>query len=113
MNREEILAKAQKETDERELVIKNKAYKHASEAMTLVVAVLALHFVVDGYLLENIRQFGSAVIGTALVGAYCIYGAVYEGYVGYQLKNKMNIAGCAVMALVAATMFKVFLSSIL
>ena len=113
MNREEILAKAQKETDERELVIKNKAYKHASEAMTLVVAVLALYFVVDGYLLENIRQFGSAVIGTALVGSYCIYGAVYEGYVGYQLKNKMNIAGCAVMALVAATMFKVFLSSIL
>ena len=113
MNREEILAKAQKETDERELVIKNKAYKHASEAMTLVVAVLALYFAVDGYLLENIRQFGSAAISTALVGAYCVYGAVYEGYVGYQLKNKLNIAGGVFMALIAETMFKEFLSSIL
>lgn len=113
MNREEILAKAKKETDERELVIKNKAYKHASEVMTLVIAVMALYFAVDGYLLENVRQFSNMVIGTAMVGIYCIYGAVYEGYVGYHLKNKMSIAGCALMAVIAATMFKVFLSNIL
>ena len=113
MNREEILAKAQKETDERELVIKNQAYKHASQVMTVIVAAIALFFVIDGYLLENAREFGSMVIGTALIGVYCIYGAVYEGYVGYQLKNKMNIAGGVLMLLIAAEMFYLFLSNIL
>lgn len=113
MNREEILAKAQKETDERELVMKNKAYKYASEVMTVIIAALALFFVVDGYLLENVREVSNMVIGAVMVGIYCIYGAVYEGYVGYQLKNKMSIAGCVSMALVAAIMFKLFLSNIL
>lgn len=113
MNREEILAKAKKETDERELVIKNTAYKHASEVMTVIVAVLALFFVVDGYLLESAREFGSSIIGATMVGIYCIYGAVYEGYTGYHLKNKKSIAGCGLMAVVAAVMFKLFLSNIL
>lgn len=113
MNREEILAKAQKETDERELVIKNTAYKYASEVMGVFVAVMALSFVVYGYLLENVRQFGSTVIGTAMVALYCIYGAVYEGYTGYHLKNKMNIIGCILMLFVAAGMMGLFLSYIL
>ncbi len=113
MNREEILAKAQKEVDERELVIKNKAYKHASEVMTLIVAVLALFFVVDGYLLENIRQFSNMLIGSTLIGIYCIYAAVYEGYLGYHLKNKMNIIACAFFAVISAGMFKIFLANIL
>ena len=113
MNREEILAKAQKETDERELVIKNKAYKYASEAMALVVAVLALFFVVDGYLLENIRQFSNMILGCTAVAIYCVYGAVYEGYVGFQLKNKLSIAGCGMMTVIAVWMFKVLLSGIL
>ncbi len=113
MNREEILAKAQKETDERELVIKNTAYKHASEVMTVVIAALALFFVVDGYLLENVREFSSMVLGTAMVGIYCIYGAVFEGYIGYHLKNKKSNVGCVLMALVGAEMFTLFLSNIL
>ena len=107
MNREEILAKAQKETDERELVIRNTAYKYASEVMGVFVAVMALGFVVDGYLLENVRQ-----VGTAMAGLYCIYGAVYEGYTGYHLKNRMNIIGCIVMFLAAAGMIGLFLSNI-
>ncbi len=113
MNREEILAKAQKETDERELVIKNKGYKLASEVMTVIVAAMALYFVVDGFLLENVRQFSNTVLGSVMVGVYCIYAAVYEGYVGFQLKNKKGIAGCVILAVVAATMFKVLLSAIL
>lgn len=113
MNREEILAKAQKETDERELVIKNKGYKLASEVMTVIVAAMALFFVVDGFLLENVRQFSNMVLGCVMVGVYCIYGAIYEGYVGFQLKNKLSIAGCGVMAVVAAAMFKILLSNIL
>lgn len=113
MNREEILAKAQKETDERELVMKNKAYKYASEVMTFVVGVMALFLVVDGFLLENVRTFSNIVIGATLVGVYCVYGAVYEGYLAYQLKNKGNIAGCLLMAGVAVFMFKEFLTLIL
>ena len=112
MNREEILAKAQKETDERELVIRNTAYKYASEVMGVFVAVMALGFVVDGYLLENVRQVGSAAIGTAMAGLYCIYGAVYEGYTGYHLKNRMNIIGCIVMFLAGGGMIGLFLSNI-
>ena len=113
MNREEILAKAQNEKDERELVIKNKAYKHASEVMTLIIAALALFFVVDGYLLENVREFSNMVIGSTLIGIFCIYSAVYEGYVGYHLKNKMSIAGCVLMTVIAVGTFKMFLSAIL
>ncbi len=113
MNREEILAKAQKETDERELVIKNTAYKHASEVMAVILAALALFFVVDGFLLENVRDFSSAVIGAIMVGVYCIYGAVYEGYVAYHLKSKMGIVGCILMLVVASVMFTLFLSNIL
>ena len=113
MNREEILAKAQKETDERELTIKNLAYKHASEVMTLIIAVLALFFVVDGFLLENIRSFTNVTMGCTLVGVYTVYGAVYEGYVGYQLKCKKSIIGCIMMAVIASAMFTLFLSTIL
>lgn len=113
MNREEILAKAQKETDERELLIKNKAYRYASEVMTTIMAVLALFLVVDGYLLENVRQFSSMAFGTAIVGIYCVYLAVYEGYVAYHLKDKKTIVGVIAVVLVASTMFTTFLSSIL
>ena len=113
MNREEILAKAQKETDERELVIKNNAYKHASQLMTAIVAILALYFAVDGYLLENVREIGSMILGTTMVGIYCIYGAVYQGYVGFHLKDKKSMVGCGMMAVVASVMFKVLLSAIL
>ena len=101
------------ETAERELVIKNKGYKLASEVMTAIVAVLALFFVVDGFLLENVREISGTIIGSTMVGIYCIYGAMYEGYVGYQLKNKMSIAGCGIMFVVAGVMFKLLLSSIL
>ncbi len=113
MNKEEILAKAQNETDERELSVKNIAYKHASGAMALVIAVLALFFVVDGYLLENVRQFTSMTLGSAMIGIYCVYAAVYEGYVGFNLKENKNIIGSILMAVVAATMFTLFLSNII
>lgn len=113
MNREEILAKAQKGTDERELLIKNKAYRWASEVMTAIMAVLALFLVVDGYFLENVRQFSSMAFGTAIVGIYCVYLAVYEACVGYHLKDKKSIYAVIVMGLVASAMFTTFLSSIL
>lgn len=112
MNREEILAKAQKETDERELVIKNKAYKYASEVMTTIVALIALFCVVDGFLLENVRLFGTTTIGMGILTVALIYYAVYEGYVAYQLREKKSICGFAVMALVLAVIAKEFLSSL-
>lgn len=113
MNREEILAKAQKETDERELTVKNKAYRHASEVMTAMMAVLALYLVVDGYILENVRQFSSMTFGTGIVGIYCIYLAVYEAYVGYHLKDKKSIFGVISVLLIASAMLKTFLGGIL
>ena len=113
MNREEILAKAQKQTDERELVIKNKAYKYASEVMTLVIGVIALFLVVDGYILENVREFTNVIIGTTLAGIASVYYAVYYGYVGYQLKNKMDMISTFAFIAVAVIMFKELLGCIL
>lgn len=113
MNREEILAKAQKGTDERELVIKTKAYKYASEVSTTIGAFIALFLVVDGYILEHVRTFSGMDVGMLLVGVYTLYFAVYEGYRGFQLKDKVGILGCAVMTIIAATFLKMFLGIIL
>lgn len=113
MNREEILAKAKKETDERELVIKNKAYKYAAEVATTIMAFVALYLVVDGMLLENVRTFDGTTVGAFLAGVGTIYIAIYEGYTGYHLKNKVSMLGCALIAGIAAMMFKFALSGIL
>lgn len=113
MNREEILAKAQKQTDERELVIKNKAYKYASEVMTFIIAILALYFVVDAFILENARVISAGVIGFALTTIATIYYAVYYVYIGVQLKRKNNIVEACTIVLVAVVLFKEFLEFIL
>ena len=113
MNREEILAKAQKETDERELTIKNKAYKYASEVMTTIVALIGLFCAVDGFLLENVREFGSTIIAMAVIMIALIYYTVYEGYVAYQLKEKKNIFSFVIWLLFTVALAKMFLSSVL
>ena len=113
MNREEILAKAQKETDERVLSIKIKAYKYASEVMTLVASLIALYCVVDGFLLENGTVFSTRIIGMGVVTVALIYYAVYEGYVAYQMREKKNIISFATMVLVLVVIAKEFLLSIL
>lgn len=113
MNREEILAKAQKQTDERELVIKNKAYKCASEVMTLLIGILALYFVTDACILESARTFSGLAIGVALAGVGCVYITVYSAYTGFVLKNKKDILGAFVTLFIAVFMFKEFLGFIL
>lgn len=112
MNREEILAKAQQETDEREMSIKIKAYKYASEVMTLVASLMALYCVVNGFLLENITVFSTRIIGMGIATIVLIYYAVYEGYVAYQMKEKKNIISFATMVLILVVIAKEFLLSL-
>lgn len=105
MDREDVLRRARNEKDERELLIKNKAYKIAGEVSFTCILVMAIYFLIDTYILNNITIENPSVISAILIMTGCIYVIIEELYLLIRLKLKRKIVSVIIFGYIAINMF--------
>lgn len=94
MNRDEILAKSRKEnknSDERELIIKIKAFDLAGKITLLVLSLVALSIVIDGDILESGRLYSYNTVGGLLISIGLLYCLISEAYLLAKMKERRKV----------------------
>ena len=94
MTKEEILEKSRKEnknSDERELIIRIKAFELAGQITLLVMSLIALFITIDGNLLASGRLYSYNTVGGLLVSIGILYCLISEAYLLSKMRERRKV----------------------